>query len=69
VEALFSQKRKKIKNSLSAFIEKKTKLDKSTIRDIIGEIEVKDQRIETLSPEQIGELSDFVFNLHQNAPH
>jgi 16S rRNA (adenine1518-N6/adenine1519-N6)-dimethyltransferase len=69
VEALFSQKRKKIKNSISAFIGKKTKLDKSQIREFVQDLDKKDQRVETLTPEEIGALSDNVLKFSKNAPH
>ncbi len=59
VNALFSQRRKKIKNSLlnkwKKFADEKDKMEQ-----IVEELKDKNKRPEELSPEELGELSDVI---------
>ncbi|UCE39355.1 MAG: ribosomal RNA small subunit methyltransferase A [Thermoplasmata archaeon] len=70
VEALFSQRRKKIKNSLASLIASQLGnkgIDgKSALKYIINELPFKDERVERLSPKEIGELADCTLLSIQN---
>ncbi|MCG2827596.1 MAG: 16S rRNA (adenine(1518)-N(6)/adenine(1519)-N(6))-dimethyltransferase RsmA [Thermoplasmatales archaeon] len=59
VDALFSQRRKKIKNSLLNKWKKYTD-EKNKMKQIIESIKHKNKRPEELSPEELGEISDVI---------
>ena len=63
VEALFSQRRKKIKNTLESFVERKLKIiNKEKIRDLTRNLPNSEDRVDSLSPEDLGMLSDTLYN-------
>jgi 16S rRNA (adenine1518-N6/adenine1519-N6)-dimethyltransferase len=66
VERLFAQRRKKVKNSLKDFIARKLRekdaFDSTRLNEIITELPFKDERVEVLSPEDIGRLADKVYD-------
>ncbi len=65
VEATFGQRRKKIKNSLVSLVSDKLKengiYNKTKIREIMQDLPFSDERVETLTPEKIGILADYVY--------
>jgi 16S rRNA (adenine1518-N6/adenine1519-N6)-dimethyltransferase len=67
VKVLFSERRKKIKNSIAPFVEANLRIgrtyNKSALRDIIGNIPYSDERVEVLTPEKIGEIADILYGI------
>jgi 16S rRNA (adenine1518-N6/adenine1519-N6)-dimethyltransferase len=69
VEALFSQRRKKIKNTLASFMERKLKLrEKEKIRDFAYNIPHSEDRVDILKPEDLGVLSNSLCDFTRNTP-
>ncbi|UCF09292.1 MAG: ribosomal RNA small subunit methyltransferase A [Thermoplasmata archaeon] len=64
VEGLFSQRRKKIRNSVYGFVaksmERKGTISKSRIKETMEDMPFKEERVEQLTPEDIGKLSDWL---------
>ncbi len=70
IEVLFSQRRKKIKNTVASFMERKLKIkNKDKIRDLTLNLPNSDDRVESLEPEEIGALSDTLYNFARDAPY
>ncbi len=70
VDTLFAQRRKMIKNSLEGYVTTVLKdrgtYSKPAVNEIIQELPFKDKRVENLSPEDIGILSDnMYFSIHR----
>lgn len=69
VKVLFSERRKKIKNSIAPYVEANLRegssLRKSALKEIIRQIPYLDERVEVVSPEQIGELADILLDIFQ----
>jgi 16S rRNA (adenine1518-N6/adenine1519-N6)-dimethyltransferase len=70
VEALFSQRRKKIKNTVASFIERKLKIkNKEKIRDLTQKLPHSDDRVDSITPKELGVLSDTLYNFAEDTPH
>jgi 16S rRNA (adenine1518-N6/adenine1519-N6)-dimethyltransferase len=70
IEALFSQRRKKIKNTVASFMERKMKVkNKEKIRDLTHNLAKSEDRVDSLEPEEIGALSNTLYNLARDTPH
>ncbi len=70
VKALFSQRRKKIRNSISRLVEdelrKRGNYTEPVYKKTIMSLPFGDFRVEMLTPEQIGQLSDILYRLIGN---
>lgn len=70
LKALFSQRRKKIKNSISQLVEdelrKRGTYTEPMYKKTIMALPFGDFRVEMLTPEQIGQLSDILYQLISN---
>jgi len=60
VRVLFSHRRKKISNGLVA-LSGQLGLSRDRMKEIIPEVPYADDRVEMLSPEEIGEIADFIW--------
>jgi 16S rRNA (adenine1518-N6/adenine1519-N6)-dimethyltransferase len=61
IEALFGQRRKKIKNSLEGLVKRRIKpQNKGQIRDFLENLPSAEDRVDSLNPKEIGVLSDEV---------
>jgi len=67
VNEFFSKRRKKIRNSVARLVErelrKRNAFSGAMQKEIIRSLPFRDERVETLSPEQIGQLSDILYRL------
>lgn len=69
VEAMFSQRRKKIKNTIASFLERKMKLrNNEKIRDFTRDLPHSNDRVDTLKPEEIGMLSNTLYDFAFDTP-
>jgi 16S rRNA (adenine1518-N6/adenine1519-N6)-dimethyltransferase len=69
IEALFSQRRKKIKNPLLGYLRSKTKdIPKSDIKDFLNNLPNSDDRVDSLNPKEIGVLSDTLYDFAFDTP-
>ena len=72
VKVLFNGRRKKIKNSITPFVEARLRegrsYNKSALKEIIRKIPYLDERVEVLSPDKIGELADILHDIFQRQP-
>jgi 16S rRNA (adenine1518-N6/adenine1519-N6)-dimethyltransferase len=69
VEALFSQRRKKIKNPLLGYLNAKMKdIPKSKIKEFLNTLPNSEDRVDSLSPEEIGVLSDTIYDFAFDTP-
>jgi len=69
VEALFSQRRKKIKNTVASFMERKLKLkNKEKIRAFTKNLPHSEDRVDLLRPEEFGVLSDTIYDFTFDTP-
>ena len=62
VRVLFSHRRKKISNGLVA-LSGQIGLTRERMKELVPEIPYAEQRVETLSPEEIGEIADFIWSV------
>jgi 16S rRNA (adenine1518-N6/adenine1519-N6)-dimethyltransferase len=70
IESLFSQRRKKIKNTVASFMERKMKVkNKEEIRALTQNLAKSEDRIDSLEPGEIGALSNTLYNLARDTPH
>jgi 16S rRNA (adenine1518-N6/adenine1519-N6)-dimethyltransferase len=70
VKALFSQRRKKIKNTVASFMERELKIkNKEKIRDFSRNIPHSEDRVDSLSPEDLGVLSNTICEFTFDTPH
>lgn len=70
VEALFSQRRKKVKNSIFGYLTTKMKKSpKSEIREFLNNVPHSEDRVDSLNPKEIGVLSDTLYDFTHDTPH
>jgi 16S rRNA (adenine1518-N6/adenine1519-N6)-dimethyltransferase len=69
VEALFSQRRKKVRNSILTYLERKMKdSPKSKIKEFLKNLPHSEDRVDSLNPREIGVLSDTLYDFAFDAP-
>lgn len=66
VRVLFSHRRKKISNGLVA-LAGQLGLSRDRVKELIPDIPYADDRVEMLSPEEIGEIADFIWEIKKKS--
>lgn len=69
VEALFSQRRKKIKNTVTFFLQRQLKIkNKEKIMDLSHNLPNSEDRVDSLKPEELGVLSNTLYDFVCDTP-